>query len=563
VGAVTLTNPDGDKFFENFNFRDGVAPIDYLYIYDQGGPDYTDDNMSKLLTLAVQLGMVRVAVYYNIQPFFTADGTKTGIVEGYNPAYAAINNFNYIGSPQVDKTLFDGYMKRYFTKMAKDFTLLNGVGIPVQVVMEPDFLSYMGQQYTPDASTGMSQFVPDTANRQNNTAVVSDIYAAGLLSAQTDPQFANTVTGLVQAINYYTGKNMPNLRIGWKTNLWGVPEQRNYSLGLLHMTDAVSYPWQGSWTGPAPTWAEGRSYIADQAAQLGAFLNKVGVTYWKGSPDRAPFLAIDKYGVDGNYTVDPQMLTDTPPTAAFSDLGFFISSTNVYRATLTDAQVVKYFGGDTGASCASDPNAVCTVADFTAFYNKYQQNYDKTAADVQGVFTSLQKAVVADPNLAKWFLNADQWSNYLYLVQGLSTALGGTQMMLWQIPQGHINGSTTLTGRDLPNVAVDPSCQPGALCGFEDSATSYFLGDSFTATGGRLAHFSANQAKDPKVTAVGDTVTWDQHMTDAGKSGAMSVLFGAGLGLSTRGTPTPGGAITDLNFWADKATAYLRSVNAG
>ena len=52
-------------------------------------------------------------------------------------------------------------------------------------------------------------------------------------------------------------------------------------------------------------------------------------------------------------------------------------------------------------------------------------------------------------------------------------------------------------------------------------------------------------------------------MTDAGKSGAMSVLFGAGLGLSTRGTPTPGGAITDLNFWADKATAYLRSVNAG
>ena len=46
-------------------------------------------------------------------------------------------------------------------------------------------------------------------------------------------------------------------------------------------------------------------------------------------------------------------------------------------------------------------------------------------------------------------------------------------------------------------------------------------------------------------------------MTAAGQSGVMSVLFGAGLGPSTRGAPTPAGDVTDLKFWFDKATGYL------
>ena len=119
--------------------------------------------------------------------------------------------------------------------------------------------------------------------------------------------------------------------------------------------------------------------------------------------------------------------------------------------------------------------------------------------------------------------------------------------MLWQIPQGHINGSTTLTGRDLTNTVTS----------FEDSATSYFFGDSFTASGGRLAHFSSNKAEDASVTVSGNTITWGEHMSLAADSGAMSVLFGAGLGISTRGSVTPAGGITDKDFWSDKATSYL------
>lgn len=142
----------------------------------------------------------------------------------------------------------------------------------------------------------------------------------------------------------------------------------------------------------------------------------------------------------------------------------------------------------------------------------------------------------------------------MYFVQNLSHGLatGGvdTKVMLWQIPQGHINGSTKLAGTDLSNT----------LANFEDPATSYFFGDSLTATGGRLTHFSANQSGDTSVSVDGNTVTWGEHMTEAGQSGVMSVLFGAGLGISTRGTPIPGRPVNDHNFWYEKATGYLRGV---
>lgn len=536
VGTVTSPDAKGDAFLQDFNFRQGVAPIDYLYIYDQGGADYTDGNLRGLLTQAVRHGLVPVVVFYNIQAVDNATG-KTNIVEGWNAAYQAINDYNWKDSGQRDPNMFTGYMKRYFTKLAADFTTMNQVGVPVQVVVEPDFLGYM-KANTPAFQT--STFVPQDGDRTLNTAKVSSMYDAGLLTRGVDPAFPDTVAGLVQAINYYTGAKMPNLRLGWKTNIWSVANQQNWSLGVLHMTDPVRYPWQGEWTGPAKDFKAGRTYIADQATGLGTFLKRVGVTSWSGSPARTPFLAIDKYGVDGAYMYDPQLLGDSQ-TAAFGNLSTFIAGCwdadrGQVRADITDAQTQLYFG--------------LTRAEFATFYTKYNGTYPKTAADVRAVFTTLQNAAKADPNMALWFLNADQWSNYLLMVESLSTELDGTKVMLWQIPQGHVNGSTTLTGRDLDN----------SIAKFEDSAASYFFGDTFTATGGRLTHFSADKAEDPNVSVSGNTITWGEHMTAAADAGAMSVLFGAGLGISTRGSVTPAGGITDMNFWADKATAYLSGV---
>lgn len=554
VGTVALTNGDGDKFLEEFNYRAGVAPIDYLYIYDQGGADYTDGNLTGLLTQAVRHGMVPVVVYYNIQAVdkgTSGSSTKTGIVEGYNTAYQAVNEYNWSGSRQTDPTMFTGYMTRYFQKLGKDFAVMDRVGVPVQVVMEPDFLGYMAVNQ-PDFAPPYP-FVPNTADRSLNTAKVNQpMRDAGLLSA-ADPTFADTIAGMVQAINYYAGKTTTNLRMGWKTNIWSVADQKVNSLGLLHVTDETctqaqcDYPWQYGWVKPVG-WDEGRTYIEGQATQLGAFLKKVGVTSWtNGKPERAPFVAIDKYGVDGAYTYDPTMLTKDSTSAAFGDLGFLIFAAYSNCPTspcqdpstfgFTDAAVQKYFG-------------LADRAAFKAFYDKYATTgYDKNAPDVQAVFTTLQNAAKADPNIAKWFFNADHWSNYLFFVNNLSTAMGGTKVMLWQIPQGHINGSAA--GRDLTNTDAY----------YEDSATSFFFGDTFTPTGQyaaeRLKHFGADDAPDTSVTVTGDTITWGEHMTLAGKSGALSVLFGAGLGLSTRGSPTPAGNTTDQGFWFDKATAYL------
>ncbi|MBU3707203.1 MAG: hypothetical protein FGM50_11075, partial [Mycobacterium sp.] len=78
LGSVTSADPSGDEFLQDFNFRTGVAPIDYLYIYDQGGPDYTDGNLRGLLTQAVRHGQIPVVVFYNIQAVLDAGG-KTGI----------------------------------------------------------------------------------------------------------------------------------------------------------------------------------------------------------------------------------------------------------------------------------------------------------------------------------------------------------------------------------------------------------------------------------------------------------------------------------------------------
>lgn len=507
VGALAgLSN--GDSFLEDFNFQPDRAPIDYLYIYDQGGPDSTDGNLKGLLTQAVRHGLVPVAVYYNIQ----------SSAESADAAFQAINSADF--------------MQRYFTKMATDFTTMNNVGVPVQVVMEPDFLSYM--QTTP--RTGKEQWVPDDGDRSRNTAQVSAIYTAGLLSHTTDPAFNDDLAGMVQAINYYVGKKMPNLRIGWATNTWGVSDPGNKKMGLMHVTDSGIYPWQNQTTA-GKGWDLGRAFLIQQASGLADFLGKVGVTAWEGNPDRKPFLTIDKYGVDGAYPYDPDWKAGAL-TAVVTDLTDLISiaQSNCTSQGCDTATTMKYFG--------VDPETLKTM------------KLDSTDPNFSTAFTALQNAAKADPNIARWFFNADQWNNYLQLVKTLSTSLGGTSVMLWQIPQGHINGSTVLADRDLPNNSAW-NCLAGSACGFEDSATSYFFGDEFTATDGVLAHFGANQAGDPSVKVSGTKVTWDEHMTMAASYGVMSVLFGPGLAPSTRGTPTPGRGITDSYFWRDKAAGYL------
>ena len=80
--TVTVADDTGNQFLENFNFQNGVASIDYLYIYDQGGADYSDGNLKGLLTQSLRYGTVPVVVYYNLQNVFTSTGQSTYVTEG-------------------------------------------------------------------------------------------------------------------------------------------------------------------------------------------------------------------------------------------------------------------------------------------------------------------------------------------------------------------------------------------------------------------------------------------------------------------------------------------------
>ncbi|MFM1802099.1 MAG: hypothetical protein RJA81_1451, partial [Planctomycetota bacterium] len=527
LGTVTSIGETGNTFIEGMNFQPQTAPVDYLYIYDQGGANYRDANLKGLLQQASTYGMVPSVVYYNIQNVSSSSGASTGVVEGPGSAFQAINNYDLNGL-----SLFTDYMKNYFIKLKDSLAVIQDSGLPVQLIMEPDFLGYMATGY-PSQYGLPDSFVPSSSDRTLNTVRVDQIYDSGLLTKGVDPDFPNTVKGFVEAVNYAAAKTAPNVRIGWKTNIWAVADQQNWSLGIMHITDSQRYPWQSQWSGPAASWEEGRSFINTQATGLATFLKNAGTQTWTGDANKQPFIAIDKYGVDGAYLFDPNFLSTSSATAAFSNLTTFVSGAYLNLANLSDADTQKYFGMDKSG--------------FSDFYNKYNQSYDKTADDVISVFTTLQNAAKADYNMAQWFWNSDQWNNYLYFVSRISAGLNGSKVMLWQIPQGHINGSTS--GGDLTNTDAN----------YEDSATSYFFGDTFSPNAGGLSPFSENQAQDAALSVSGSEITWGEHISLAQSSNVLSVLFGAGLGISTRGTPTPAGDVNDNRIFAQKASGYLKT----
>jgi hypothetical protein len=111
--------------------------------------------------------------------------------------------------------------------------------------------------------------------------------------AAGDPTFPNTITGLVNAINYTTKKYAPNAYFGWQVNLWasrgvttGVPAN-----GLMHKTDA-----EGITTG--------RAGIASEARAIADYYVRAGI-----KSQGAHFVSIDKYGLDAGSTSpnDPAM----------------------------------------------------------------------------------------------------------------------------------------------------------------------------------------------------------------------------------------------------------------
>lgn len=162
-----------------------------------------------------------------------------------------------------------------------------------------------------------------------------------------------------------------------------------------------------------------------------------------------------------------------------------------------------------------------------------------------------------DPTNAPYFYNADHWNNYLLYAKTLHESIG-VPVRLWQIPVGHVNtsqyGVAGQQGTLLPN--VDKA--------WEDSAPTYFFGDTFTGrSAGRpdtaAEYFLQNQAGDGLVKAGPDgTIVWGSHMAAARDAGVEAIMFGPGLANSTQGGGYQGQP-TDGYWWAGKADDYLKN----
>jgi hypothetical protein len=359
--------------------------------------------------------MIPFFVFYNI-----ADGS-----EGYQIDLAHVQDA--------------GYMKAYFRnlKLAIDMIDQESPDEMVGMILEPDFLGYLAQNAQRPAS--------------RIAAATHSVYDSGVLSAGIDPAFADTVQGLVQAINYTISKYAPQVYFGWQMNLWASPAGGWTTpvpgRGLMHKTETDGI-------------AAGRGAIAAEAAAIASYYLDAGVAAYG-----AAFLSIDKYGLDA---------------------------------------------------------------------------------------TGFEASAAQNPAASTWFWNNDLWQNYLVFVGAIHKA-SALPMILWQLPVGHIDGSTRQDPYNDTHIFPDLT-NTNRL--YEDSAPTFFLGDTFSAAAQRFDYFSANLGGDPGLKTNGSFITWREHMTDAAAAGVVGALFGAGVGASTSNVGSPP---SDNYWWITAAQSYFQT----
>ncbi|MBK1812110.1 hypothetical protein JHL18_15920 [Clostridium sp. YIM B02505] len=177
---------------------------------------------------------------------------------------------------------------------------------------------------------------------------------------------------------------------------------------------------------------------------------------------------------------------------------------------------------------------------------------DFISIDKYGLDGAAESGAKDNPQASTWFWNSDIWNNYLLYVKTLNEQTK-KPAILWQLPVGRINSTLEANPYNGGSFAD----LTDAIGSYEDSASTYFFGDSFKpGAGNRATYFGKSDAKDPKITISGDTVTWGAHMQEAKDAGIISLLFGAGVGPSTHATGSPA---PDGYWWITKAQRYLKN----
>jgi hypothetical protein len=412
IGTVYTPYSSVDAYFTTMKSHGKVPNYGYRYLIggDFGGWSNT---ASTLVSHARSLGMTPVLVEYGMN----------GNVDGADVAY---NNMQS-----------GGWLTTYFQalKAAAQSAATASAGTPVGWVIEPDMLGYIqqghGSQYGNDASK-----VP---------AATAAAHSSGVLGS-ADPTFANTLKGLVEAINYTIKKYNPSAFLGWQVNEWAV---RN----PLHDTDSMGV-------------TAGRQSVVNVGNQVGAFVRSADIGY------KADLVAFDQWGQDYGYLRDPN-----------------------------------------------------------------------PAANIR-------------------YLNATHWNNYLLYVKTVRQNVA-LPAVLWQIAVGHLNSTKTASPTYWNSSGRFPDLDNVTTGQYEDSASTFFFGDSFTSSGNNLAFYGSNPGADPKVSVSGGTVTWGSHIPDAASAGVVAILFGAGTGTGDEGVPEVPGitstGTTDFNYWTTRTQQYLAS----
>lgn len=255
IGQVSEDTDNDLNFWKETSNDDTNKRCDVRYIYVNGGPfggwrSWTTedgDRVKNYIKESLKLGMIPFFVYYNIP--------DSG--ESYDLDIKHIN----------DKSYMEGYFNdlKFFLDICNEYAADETVGM----IFEPDFLGYMMQQ----------------SNKQPNeiTALVDAAYSSGVLTKGSDPDFENSVTGLVNAINYTVRKYYKPAYFGWQFNIWSYDSPEITNQGLLHKTEFAG-------------WEAGREFIKQVATETANYYNAAGITSYD-----ADFISIDKYGLDGAY----------------------------------------------------------------------------------------------------------------------------------------------------------------------------------------------------------------------------------------------------------------------
>lgn len=261
IGQVSEDSKADLDFWKSTAFDDTNKRMDIRYIYINGGPisgwrswsgEEPEKRVKSYITESLKLGMVPYFVYYNIP-----DGS-----ESYDVDYQHINDKEYMKAYYEDLVFFLETCDKY------------DAGEQVGIILEPDFLGYMMQQ---------ASAAPDSLP----AAGVESVYTSGILEKGVDPDFPNTLEGLVKSINYIISIKYPSAIFGWQFNTWGYSNAP--SQGLMHATETMGLE-------------EGREFIRQAAIATAQYYRSAGILEYG-----ADFISIDKYGLDGAYQGNASM----------------------------------------------------------------------------------------------------------------------------------------------------------------------------------------------------------------------------------------------------------------